>query len=89
MNKKPALSTTQKLHNYLFKLSLKRTFPNDVVTADDAHKYLDTLGVPKNVRTRLSFINSVLREPNFAPVGTKYSLRSKAKGRAITEWSAN
>lgn len=76
-----------KLHKHLKGLTNRRSFPNDIVTADDAEKYLDTLGVSRDVRTRLSLINSVLRSPNFTAVGERYSTRSKAKRRAITEWA--
>jgi hypothetical protein len=58
------------------------------VTADDAHRYMDREGIrPQQVRTRLSFINSVLREPNFEPVDVVASQRPAARGRSITEWT--
>lgn len=77
--------TANKMRSYLSGLARKRT--DGTVTADDAHRYLDKEGVrPQQVRTRLSFINAVLREPNFEPVGKVASQRPAARGRAITEW---
>lgn len=76
-----------RMYSYLSSLSRKRS--NGVVTADDAHRYLDRAGVPsRQIRTRLRYINSVLRTPNFSSVGSTRSSRPVARGRTITEWSA-
>lgn len=78
--------TANRMRSYLYSLARKRT--EGTVTADDAHRYLDREGVrPQQIRTRLSFINSVLREPNFEYVGMTNSERPAAKGRAISEWT--
>lgn len=78
--------TANKMRSYLVSLARKRT--EGTVTADDAHRYLDREGVrPQQVRTRLSFINAVLREPNFEAIGSVPSQRPAARGRAITEWT--
>ncbi len=78
--------TANRMRSYLYSLARKRT--EGTVTADDAHRYLDREGVrPQQVRTRLSFINSVLREPNFEYVGMTASTRPAARGRAISEWT--
>lgn len=73
------------LRNYLRGLSRRRS--DGVVTADDAHNFLGRNGIDEmKVRTRLSYINTVLREPNFEPVGYRQSSREVARGRTITEW---
>lgn len=78
--------TASKMRSYLYSLARKRT--EGTVTADDAHRYMDREGIrPQQVRTRLSFINSVLREPNFEPVDVVASQRPAARGRSITEWT--
>jgi hypothetical protein len=78
--------TASRMRTWLYDIARKRV--SNTVTADDAHTYLDREGVrPLQVRTRLRFINSVLRDTNFAPVGMTPSQRPVAKGRAITEWS--
>ena len=75
------------LQTYLRGLSRRRN--NNVVTADDAHTYLDRKGVrSKQVRTRLAYINSVLRVPEFVNVGNRSSIRPAARYRSITEWVA-
>jgi hypothetical protein len=80
-------SMTKRINTYLRSLSNKRS--SGIVTADDVHAYLTREGVtPKQIKTRLSFINSVLREPNFAAVDTVPSTRAAARGRMITGWSA-
>jgi len=77
--------TAKRMENWLASLSRRRS--TGIVTADDAHTYLDREGVrPQQVRTRLSFINSVLREPNFECAGMTNSVRPAAKGRVISEW---
>ena len=74
------------LRTYLRSLSMKRN--NTVVTADDAHNYLNRKGVStRNINGRLSLINSAL-STGFEPVGSTPSTRAAAKGRAITEWAA-
>lgn len=78
--------TANRMKSWLYSLARRRS--TGTVTADDAHTYLDREGVrPQQVRTRLSFINSVLREPNFAPVGVINSQRPAARSRTITEWT--
>ena len=78
--------TTKKAYNYLRSLSNRRS--DGVVTADDVQSFLNKQGVrPEQVRTRLKFINSVLREPMFEQVGTVSSTRPAAKGRAISAWT--
>ncbi len=77
-------TTANRLVSYLRTLSNRRS--SGVVTADDAHTYLSRNGVSSKARTRLSFINSVLRSPMFETVGTTYSTRKVAKSRAISTW---
>ena len=78
--------TANRMKSWLYGLARRRS--TGTVTADDAHRYLDREGVqPEQVRTRLSFINTVLREPNFAYAGTTQSSRPAARGRSITEWT--
>lgn len=78
--------TANRMRSWLYNIARKRT--SGTVTADDAHRYLDREGVrPQQIRTRLSFINSVLREPNFEYVGMTSSERPAAKGRSISEWT--
>lgn len=78
--------TANRMRSWLYNIARKRT--SGTVTADDAHRYLDREGVrPQQVRTRLSFINSVLREPNFEYVGMTSSERPAAKRRSISEWT--
>lgn len=78
---------TSKIRTYLRTLSRRRN--SGYVTADDVHTYLTREGVRnEQVKTRLSFINSVLREPEFEPVDTVPSSRPAARGRMITAWTA-
>lgn len=78
--------TASRMRSWLYNIARKRS--SGTVTADDAHRYLDREGVrPQQTRTRLSFINAVLREPNFEPVDMVPSQRPAARGRAITEWT--
>lgn len=78
--------TANRMRSWLYSIARKRA--SGTVTADDAHRYLDREGVrPQQVRTRLSFINSVLREPNFEYVGMTRSERPAARGRTISEWA--
>lgn len=75
-----------RMRSWLTSLARKRN--SGTVTADDAHTYLDRQGIqPQQIRTRLRFINSVLREPNFEYAGRTSSSRPAAKGRMISEWS--
>ena len=82
------VSTVQNgLRSYLRSLSNRRN--SKIVTADDAHTYLNRQGVSeRKIRTRLAYINSVLRDPYFRAVGTTNSSRPAARGRTITEWRA-
>jgi hypothetical protein len=80
--------TVNKLRTYLRSLARKRAA--GIVTADDAHTFLDREGVrPQQVRTRLAFINAALRQPTFEVIGMSPSMRSAARGRMISEWSIN
>lgn len=73
------------LTSYLRSLATRRS--TGIVTADDVHNYLNRNGIsPRAVRTRLSFVNSVLRSPVFESTGSVYSSRPEAKGRSITAW---
>lgn len=79
--------TANRMRSWLYSLARRRS--SQTVTADDVHTYLDRQGVrPRQVRTRLRFINSVLREPNFAYAGQTASTRPAAKGRAIWQYTA-
>ena len=79
--------TTRRISSYLRTLANRRT--DGVVTADDVHNYLNREGVrPQQVRTRLSFINSVLAGSGmFEQAGMVSSTRPQAKGRSITAWT--
>lgn len=78
--------TVKGLRGWLYSLARRRV--NGTVTADDAHIYLDRQGFKKyEVFTRLSFINSVLRDGNFNPRGLTPSTRPAARRRLITEWA--
>jgi hypothetical protein len=72
------------LSTYLRSLSRKRS--NNVISADDAHTFLDRQGWSRKPAQRLSVINAVLREPMFESVGSMPSSREAARGRAITQW---
>lgn len=75
-----------RMRSWLTNLARKRS--SRTVTADDAHTYLDRQGIrPQQVRTRLRFINSVLRETNFEYSGRTRSSRPAARGRMISEWT--
>lgn len=78
--------TANKMRSWLYSIARKRV--SGIVTADDAHTYLDRQGIrPTQFLTRLSFINSVLRNSNFEYAGMTPSKRPVAKGRVITEWT--
>lgn len=75
------------MRSWLYSLSRRRV--NNTVTADDAHTYLDRQGFRKReIFTRLSFINAVLRDGNFDVVGKTPSTRPAARRRLINEWMA-
>lgn len=78
----------RRMTSYLRTLANRRS--SGVVTADDAHTFLTREGVNVGqVRTRLSFINSVLAgSGEFEQYGTVASTRPSAKGRTITAWTA-
>ena len=79
-------STARRMTSHLRSLVSRRT--TGVVTADDVHNYLNREGVhEKQVRTRLSFINSVFGSGMFEQTGTVASSRPAAKGRAISAWT--
>jgi hypothetical protein len=74
------------LRSWLRDIARKRKMRT--VTADDAHKFFDRIGIDENsVDVRLSYINSVLREPDFTPIGSVPSKRPRARGRHITQWA--
>lgn len=78
--------TVRGMRNWLNSLARRRG--SGLVSADDAHTYLDRQGIRKNeVFTRLSFINSVLREGNFECVGQWPSDRPAARRRLINAWA--
>lgn len=79
-------ATTRRLTSYLRGLAARRS--NGIVTADDVHTYLTRDGVNVGqVRTRLSFINTVFGSGMFEQVGTVASSRPQAKGRSISAWT--
>ncbi len=79
-------ATTRRISSYLRGLANRRT--DGVVTADDVHTYLTRDGVrTEQVRTRLSFINSVFSNGMFEQDGMVASTRPQAKGRYISAWT--
>lgn len=75
------------LRSYLRNLSKRRS--DRVVTADDAHQYLNRRGISeRRYYVRMSYINSVLRRPDFRPSGRRTSQREAARYRRITAWRA-
>jgi NADH/NAD ratio-sensing transcriptional regulator Rex len=79
-------STMRRMVSYLRSLASRRS--SGVVTADDAHVFLTRMGVrERQVRTRLSYINSAFASGLFEQAGTTYSTRPAAKGRAISTWA--
>jgi hypothetical protein len=72
------------LNSYLRNLSSRRS--DNVVTADDAHRFFSKKGYRGNRNARLSATRTVLNESNFVPVGQTPSSRPVAKGRKITQW---
>lgn len=85
-NEQERTSTTRRIMTYLRSLANRRS--TGVVTADDVHNYLTRDGVrEQQVRTRLSFINSVFSSEMFERVGTMASTRPQARGRAISAYT--
>jgi hypothetical protein len=85
-NRSGKFSTTyRQMVSYLRSLANRRR--NGIITADDAHNYLNRNGVSRRADTRLSFINSALRSPMFEQAGTTTSQRPAAKGRKISMWT--
>lgn len=78
--------TVNGMRSWLYDIARKRS--SGTVTADDAHKYLDRQGFRKSeIYTRLSFINTVLRDGNFAVTGQTPSTRPAARRRLINVWT--
>ena len=85
-NQQEREATVRRIASYLRSLATRRS--TGVVTADDVHNYLNRDGVrPQQVRTRLSFINSVFSSEMFERVGTMASTRPQARGRAISAYT--
>jgi len=85
-NEQERMSTTRRITSYLRSLANRRS--TGVVSADDVHNYLTRDGVrEQQVRTRLSFINSVFSSGMFEQDGMVASSRPQAKGRYITAWT--
>ena len=85
-NQKEYETTARRISSYLRGLANRRS--SGVVTADDVHNYLTRDGVrPQQVRTRLSFINTVFNNGMFEQDGMIMSARPQAKGRSITAWT--
>jgi len=85
-NQKEYETTARRISSYLRGLANRRS--SGVVTADDVHNYLTRDGVrPQQVRTRLSFINTVFNNGMFEQDGMITSARPQAKGRSITAWT--
>jgi hypothetical protein len=79
-------TTTRRMVSYLRSLANRRS--SGVVSADDAHVFLSRMGVrERQVRTRLSYINSAFASGLFEQAGTTYSTRPAAKGRSISTWA--
>lgn len=78
--------TMRRALSYLRSLATRRA--SGIVTADDVHTFLNREGVqPKQIRTRLRFINSAFSSGMFEQVGRVPSSRRQAKGRAISMWT--
>jgi hypothetical protein len=79
-------ATVRRISSYLRSLASRRS--TGMVTADDVHNYLTREGVNVGqVRTRLSFINTVFSNGMFEQMGMTRSSRPQAKGRAISTYS--
>ena len=78
--------TVRGMRSWLYSLVRRRN--GAMVIADDAHVYLDRQGFRKNeIYTRLSLINSVLRDGNFDVMGQVPSTRPAARRRRINAWT--
>jgi hypothetical protein len=85
-NEQERESTVRRIASYLRTLANRRN--DGTVSADDVHNYLTRDGVrEQQVRTRLSFINSVFSTGMFEQVGMAPSTRPQAKGRSISMWT--
>ena len=85
-NEQERMSTTRRIASYLRSLANRRN--DGTVSADDVHNYLTRDGVrEQQVRTRLSFINSVFSMEMFEQVGMTASSRPAARGRAISAYT--
>jgi len=79
-------ATARRIASYLRSLASRRS--SGTVSADDVHNYLTREGVNVGqVRTRLSFINTVFSNGMFEQTGMTRSTRPQAKGRAISMYS--
>lgn len=79
-------NTMRRMVSYLRSLANRRS--SGVVTADDAHVFLNRVGVrQRQVYTRLSYINSAFGSGMFEQSGMTYSTRPAAKGRAISTYT--
>jgi hypothetical protein len=78
-------NTVRRMVSYLRSLASRRS--SGVVTADDAHAFLNREGVRRTVSTRLSYINTAFGSGMFEQTGMTYSSRPQAKGRAISTWA--
>jgi hypothetical protein len=78
-------TTVRRMATYLRSLANRRS--SGVVTADDANAFLAREGFRVNVKTRLSYINTVFGSGMFEQTGMTYSTRPQAKGRAISTWA--
>lgn len=72
--------------SYLNSLVKRRSM--SMVTADDVQRYLDNNKFRGGQNDRLSIVRSVLREPNFTPIGQQPSNRPEARRRLVTVWTA-
>lgn len=78
--------TARRMTSYLRTLVNRRN--SGVVTADDVHTYLNREGVqPQQIRTRLSFVNSIFSNGMFRRIGSVASSRPQAKGRSISMYT--
>lgn len=74
------------LRSYLRNLAKRRS--NRIVTADDAHTFLNGRGIRQNQSlVRLAYVNSTLRSPEFVTVGETASSRPAARSRRISTWT--
>ena len=73
------------LRSYLRNLINRRS--NSVVTADDVHTFLNKRSIAGNATTRLAYVNSTLRAPDFTTIGETLSQRPVARSRKISQWT--